>query len=36
MSDAQVSRWASAFGVAGFVVFLGAMPLYFGGTAAPV
>jgi Na+/phosphate symporter len=36
MSDLQVSRWAGAFGVAGFVVFLVALPLYFGGTAAPV
>jgi hypothetical protein len=34
--DQQVARWAGAFGVAGFVVFLVAMPLYFGGTAAPV
>jgi Na+/phosphate symporter len=36
MSDVQISRWAGAFGVAGFVVFLLALPLYFGGTAAPV
>jgi hypothetical protein len=34
--DQQVARWAGAFGVSGFVVFLIAMPLYFGGTAAPV
>jgi len=31
-----VSPWAGTFGLAGFVVFLVAMPLYSGGTAAPV
>jgi hypothetical protein len=36
MSDAQVSRWAGASGIAGLVVFLLALPLYFGGTAAPL
>ncbi len=36
MSNGQVSRWAGAFGLAGFVVFLVALPLYFGGTAAPL
>lgn len=36
MSDVRVSRWAGGFGLAGFVVFLAAMPLYFGGTAVPV
>ncbi len=37
MSDLTVRRWAGAFGVAGFVVFLVALPLYFGGmTNAPL
>lgn len=29
--DLNVVRWAGAFGVAGFVVFLVALPLYFVG-----
>ena len=29
MNDATVRRWAGAFGVAGFVVFLAALPLYY-------
>jgi len=29
MSDLNVRRWTGAFGVAGFVVFLVALPLYF-------
>jgi len=37
MSDLTVRRWAGAFGVAGFVVFLVALPLYFiGMTDAPL
>lgn len=37
MSDLTVRRWAGAFGVAGFVVFLVALPLYFVGmTDAPL
>jgi Na+/phosphate symporter len=31
MTDQKVRRWAGAFGVAGFVVFLAALPLYFIG-----
>ncbi len=31
MNDLKVRRWAGAFGVAGFVVFLVALPLYFVG-----
>lgn len=31
MNDLQVRRWAGAFGVGGFVVFLVALPLYFLG-----
>jgi hypothetical protein len=31
MNDLKVQRWAGAFGVAGFVVFLVALPLYFVG-----
>ena len=31
MKDLKVRRWAGAFGVAGFVVFLAALPLYFIG-----
>ena len=29
MTDATVRRWAGTFGVAGFVVFLAALPLYY-------
>ena len=29
MNDATVRRWAGAFGVAGFGVFLAALPLYY-------
>jgi hypothetical protein len=37
MSDPTVRRWAGGFGVGSFVVFLLALPLYFGGmTNAPV
>jgi hypothetical protein len=37
MSDLTVRRWAGAFGVGSFVVFLVALPLYFGGmTNAPL
>jgi hypothetical protein len=37
MTDLTVRRWAGAFGVAGFVVFLVALPLYFSGmTNAPL
>jgi len=35
MSDVQVARWAGAFGVAGLVVFLVALPLYFVGPPRP-
>ena len=35
MNDLQVRRWAGAFGVAGFVVFLVATPLYFVGPSQP-
>jgi hypothetical protein len=31
MNDLKVRRWAGGFGVAGFVVFLAALPLYFLG-----
>src|SRR5579859_6828644 len=31
MNDLKVRRWTGAFGVAGFVVFLLALPLYFIG-----
>src|SRR6266581_9389723 len=31
MNDLKVRRWTGAFGVAGFVVFLVALPLYFVG-----
>jgi hypothetical protein len=31
MGDLTVRRWAGAFGLGSFVVFLAAMPLYFGG-----
>src|SRR5437763_9253968 len=31
MNGLEVRRWAGAFGVAGFVVFLVALPLYFVG-----
>ena len=31
MNDLKVRRWAGAFGLAGFVVFLVALPLYFVG-----
>jgi Na+/phosphate symporter len=31
MNDLKVRRWAGAFGVAGFVLFLVALPLYFVG-----
>ena len=31
MNDLKVRRWAGAFGVAGFVLFLVALPLYFIG-----
>jgi Na+/phosphate symporter len=31
MNDLKVRRWASSFGLAGFVVFLVALPLYFVG-----
>ena len=37
MNDLKVYRWAGAFGVGSFVVFLVALPLYFGGmTNAPL
>lgn len=36
MSDLQVLRYAGASGIASFVVFLVALPLYFVGTGAPV
>jgi uncharacterized membrane protein YraQ (UPF0718 family) len=37
MSDLTVRRWAGASGVAAFVVFVVALPLYFGGmTNAPL
>lgn len=37
MSDLTVRRWAGAFGIAGFVVFLVALPLYsLGGTVPPI
>jgi hypothetical protein len=29
MNDLKVRRWAGGFGVAGFVVFLAALPLYY-------
>lgn len=32
MNDFKVRRWGGAFGVAGFVVFLVALPLYFVGS----
>jgi hypothetical protein len=31
MNDLKVRRWAGAFRLAGFVVFLVALPLYFVG-----
>lgn len=31
MNDLKIQRWAGAFGVAGFVIFLVALPLYFAG-----
>ena len=31
MDDLKVRRWAGGFGVAGFIVFLVALPLYFIG-----
>ena len=31
MSDQTIRRWAGGFGIAGFVVFLAALPLYFVG-----
>lgn len=31
MNELKVRRWAGAFGVAGFIVFLAALPLYFLG-----
>jgi hypothetical protein len=38
MNDLKVRRWAGGFGVAGFIVFLAALPLYFMGIgpAAPL
>jgi len=37
VNDVRVYRWAGAFGVGSFVVFLVALPLYFGGmTNAPL
>ena len=38
MNDLKVRRWAGGFGVAGFIVFLAALPLYFMGVgpAAPL
>jgi hypothetical protein len=38
MTDLKVRRWAGGFGVAGFIVFLVALPLYFIGVgpAAPL
>lgn len=36
MSDLTVRRWAGAFGVGSFVVVVIALPLYFGGTLAPL
>ena len=32
MNDLKVRRWAGVFGVAGFVIFLLALPLYFSGS----
>src|SRR2546428_6349973 len=29
LNDAKVRRWAGTFGVAGFVVFVAALPLYY-------
>lgn len=34
MSEGKVRRWTAAFGIAGFIVFLAAMPLYFLGPPA--
>src|SRR5271157_1746591 len=34
MTDQRVRRWTATFGIAGFVVFLAAMPLYFLGPPA--
>jgi hypothetical protein len=34
MNDLKVRRWASSFGLAGFVVFLVALPLYFVGVGS--
>ena len=31
MNDQKIRRWAGGFGIAGFVVFLAALPLYFVG-----
>jgi len=31
MNDKKIRRWAGGFGIAGFVVFLAALPLYFVG-----
>lgn len=35
MNDMKVRRWVGAFGLAGFVVFLAATPLYFVGPSQP-
>lgn len=34
MSEEKIRRWMAAFGIAGFIVFLAAMPLYFLGPPA--
>ena len=31
MNDQKIRHWAGGFGIAGFVVFLAALPLYFVG-----
>jgi hypothetical protein len=37
MNDSKVFRWTGAFGVAGFVVFLLGLPLYYlGGQEPPI
>jgi hypothetical protein len=37
MNDSKVFRWTGTFGVAGFVVFLAALPLYYlGGQEPPI
>ena len=36
MNDQKIRRWAGGFGIAGFVVFLAALPLYFVGVGPGV